>query len=324
MLKNNCTTWLIVAVTLFLLACVAMAEKRDYYDVMHITRDATQPQIKKVYRRLAAKLHPDKNKGDPDAEKKLQELNEANEVLSDPEKRKKYDQFGHAAFDNNRGGGGGFHHGGFPGGFGFENFFQGGGGGSWTFQTGGFGHQQQRQQQHQGPKLYESSAFVELLDGQSLKEAKASNQIWLVKFFSNSCSHCHKMSKDFESAAENLNSVAKFGAVDCAAQRGTCNPEGINGFPTLILFVNGKRITYEGDRSAASMVRFVTSNIPTEYVERVGQENSQDFLSAHPAKVKVVLFSTKTKIPNMYHSLASLHQIILWPSNPSSKASQVS
>lgn len=86
-----------------------MAEqKRDYYEVLGIDKNADDAAIKKAYRVLAKKYHPDVNPGNQEAEKKFKEASEAYAILSDPEKRRQYDQFGHAAFDGGAGGGGGF------------------------------------------------------------------------------------------------------------------------------------------------------------------------------------------------------------------------
>lgn len=86
-----------------------MAEqKRDYYEVLGVDKNADDAAIKKAYRQLAKKYHPDMNPGDAEAEKKFKEASEAYAVLSDPDKKHQYDQFGHAAFDGGMGGGGGF------------------------------------------------------------------------------------------------------------------------------------------------------------------------------------------------------------------------
>ena len=94
-------------------------DKRDYYEVLGLQKGASDDEIKKAYRKLAKQYHPDLNPDNPEAEAKFKEINEANQVLSDPDKRKKYDQFGHAGVDSSYGGGaggfGGF--GGFSGGF---------------------------------------------------------------------------------------------------------------------------------------------------------------------------------------------------------------
>jgi molecular chaperone DnaJ len=83
-----------------------MADKRDYYEVLGVSRDADDAALKKAYRQLAKKYHPDTNPGDKEAEAKFKEASEAYAVLSDPEKRRQYDQFGHSAFDNGGAGGG--------------------------------------------------------------------------------------------------------------------------------------------------------------------------------------------------------------------------
>ena len=85
-----------------------MAEKRDYYEVLGVGKNANADEIKKAYRKAAIKYHPDKNPGDKEAEEKFKEAAEAYDVLSNPDKRARYDQFGHAGMSGAAGAGGGF------------------------------------------------------------------------------------------------------------------------------------------------------------------------------------------------------------------------
>ena len=82
--------------------------KRDYYEVLGVAKSASNDELKKAYRRLAMKHHPDRNSNDPESEVRFKEAKEAYEVLTDPQKRAAYDQFGHAGLDAARGGGPGF------------------------------------------------------------------------------------------------------------------------------------------------------------------------------------------------------------------------
>ncbi|MEG2165562.1 MAG: molecular chaperone DnaJ [Ruthenibacterium sp.] len=131
-----------------------MAEKRDYYEVLGIAKTATDDEIKSAYRKLAKKYHPDLNPDNKGAEDKFKEVGEAYEVLSDKDKKARYDQFGHAGVDPNFGAGGGGFGGGF-GGFGgggvdlgdlFGDLFGGGGG------FGGFGGGQRRSANPNAPR----------------------------------------------------------------------------------------------------------------------------------------------------------------------------
>jgi molecular chaperone DnaJ len=121
-----------------------VAERRDYYEVLGVARDATPDQIKQAFRRLARKYHPDANPGNPEAEEKFKEINEAYETLSDPDKRARYDRFGHAEAFQNGGGGAGFQGFGFDLG-GFDDLFE--------MFLGGAGGAQRRRGPAPGPDL---------------------------------------------------------------------------------------------------------------------------------------------------------------------------
>ncbi|MCQ2567554.1 MAG: molecular chaperone DnaJ, partial [Mogibacterium sp.] len=125
-----------------------MADKRGYYEVLGLSKGASDDEIKKAYRKGAMKYHPDKNPGNKEAEEKFKEINEAYEVLSNPDKKSKYDRFGHAGVDPNYGAG--------QGGFGGFGGFGGAGGGFGGFEDifdmfGGFGGGSSRRRRN-GPQ----------------------------------------------------------------------------------------------------------------------------------------------------------------------------
>ena len=168
-----------------------MAEsKRDYYEVLGVAKDADDAALKKAYRTLAKKYHPDTNPGDKEAEAKFKEASEAYAVLSDPEKRKQYDQFGHAAFDGSSG------YGGF-GGFDANNFdatdffsgifgdlFGGGGGGGFGGFGGFGGGTRNASSAAQGANLRTAVRI-------SFEEACFGTEKELTLNLKDECGHCH-------------------------------------------------------------------------------------------------------------------------------------
>lgn len=153
-------------------------KKRDYYEVLGVSKDADEKSIKSAYRKIAKKYHPDLNKDNPDAEDKFKEANEAYEVLGNAEKRQRYDRFGHAGVNGQAGGGaGGF--GGFEGfeGFGgFEDIFD--------MFTGGFGSSSRRR----GPR---KGADIQMRVDISFKDAAFGTEKEISFRRQDDCSVCH-------------------------------------------------------------------------------------------------------------------------------------
>lgn len=208
--------------------------KRDYYEVLEVTKEVTVEEIKKAYRKKAIQYHPDKNPGDKEAEEKFKEAAEAYEVLSNPDKRARYDQFGHAGVSGAAGNGGPFG-GGFSGGMSMDDIFSMFGdifGGHSTGGFGGFsgfgGGQQQRR--YRGSDL---RVKVKL----NLKEvaAGAEKKFKLKKYVA--CSQCHGSGAEGSAGAETCptckgsgsvirNQQTILGTMQTRTTCSTCNGEG--------------------------------------------------------------------------------------------------
>ncbi len=163
-----------------------MADKRDYYEVLGVSKGASDDEIKKAYRKKAKEYHPDLHPGDAEAEAKFKEANEAYEVLSDSQKKARYDQFGHAGVDPNYGAGGGNPFGGGFGGFGGDGMEFDLGDIFGSFFGGGFGGG--RQSNPNGPRRGEDvQARVTISFEEAAKGCKRSIDISRV----DTCSECH-------------------------------------------------------------------------------------------------------------------------------------
>ena len=212
-------------------------EKRDYYEVLEVTKTSTVEEIKKAYRKKAIQYHPDKNPGDKTAEDKFKEAAEAYGVLSDPDKRARYDQFGHAGVGGAAGNGGPF--GGFSGGMSMDDIFSmfgdvfgghGGGFGGGFGGFGGFGGGSQQQRRFRGSDL---RVKVKL----TLKEISTGveKKFKLKKYIA--CDSCHGSGAESSSDSETCstckgsgsvirNQQTILGTMQTRATCPTCNGEG--------------------------------------------------------------------------------------------------
>ena len=187
-------------------------EKRDYYEVLGVDKQATADEIKKAYRKKAIQFHPDKNPGDKEAEEKFKEAAEAYDVLSNPEKRSRYDQFGHAGMGGAAGNGGPF--GGFSGGMSMDDIFSmfgdifGGRGGDFGGFSGfgGFGGGGAQQRRHRGSDL-RVKVKLNLKDISTGVEKKFK----LKKYVT--CTHCHGTGAEGDSGAETCPNCKGSGSV---------------------------------------------------------------------------------------------------------------
>lgn len=211
-------------------------EKRDYYEVLEVAKDATAEVIKKAYRKKAIEFHPDKNPGDKVAEEKFKEAAEAYDVLSNPDKRARYDQFGHAGMSGAAGNGGPFG-GGFGGGMSMDDIFsmfgdvfggRGGGGFGGFGGFGGGGGQQQRRFRGSDLRVKVKLNLKEISTGVEKK--------FKLKKYVN-CSHCHGTGAEGDGGSETCptckgsgsvirNQQTILGTMQTRVTCSTCNGEG--------------------------------------------------------------------------------------------------
>ncbi|WBX70143.1 molecular chaperone DnaJ [Tenacibaculum retecalamus] len=194
--------------------------KQDYYEVLGISKSASQPEIKKGYRKMAIKYHPDKNPDDKNAEEKFKLCAEAYEILSDENKKARYDQYGHAAFDGAQGGGGGFGGGGMNMDDIFSQFgdiFGGGGGGFGGF--GGGGGQRQARVKGSNMRIRVKLTLEEIANGVE-KKVKVRRKVQADGVTYKTCTTCNGSGQQMRVTNTIL------GRMQTATTCGTCQGAG--------------------------------------------------------------------------------------------------
>ncbi|XP_053126084.1 dnaJ homolog subfamily C member 10 [Hemicordylus capensis] len=222
-----------IILSLVLICLIALVcPDQDFYSLLGISREATSREIRQAFKKLALKLHPDKNQNNPDAHENFLKINRAYEVLKDEDLRKKYDKYGEK---------------------GLEDHQQGGRYESWHYYRYDFG-------------IYDDDPEIITLDKGEFDAAVTSGELWFINFYSPRCSHCHDLAPTWREFAKEMDGLIRIGAVNCGDNRMLCRIKGINSYPSLYVFRTGMNpVKYYGDRSKESLMnfamQFVTSTV---------------------------------------------------------------
>lgn len=305
---------------------VAAGPRNDHYQILGVARDADDAAIKKAYRKLAKKYHPDRHT-DPEKKKKAEQLfikvAKAYETLSDPEKRRIYDQVGDEGVQQHEQGGGGGGPGGNPfgGGGGFQFHSGGGGGGDFDpfrifeamFGTRGFprGGGGRRQQQQPQQAFFTAREVLDLTSTQVAKkyigkeQRQRGRRVWLVMFFAPWCGHCQNTKPQFERFAKEAKGIVLAGAVNCDENQQLCQHYKIQGFPTILALSPDPATPPQPaqQRDAKGLFEFAVSQIPRTKALKIVKSKA-DAPKACTKTVCVVLTSSKPSPSPLYRSLA--------------------
>ena len=327
---------------IFLFLIVNTECGEDYYKILGVKRTATKAEIKKAFKKLSLKYHPDKNKDNPKkAKEKFIKIANAYEVLSDDEKRKIYDQYGEEGVKaNEQGGGAGAHFenmnfedifsqffggGGFNmgggnkgkkgrssgfGGFGniFDNIFGGGMGGGFNgFEQGGPGGRQQRRAQQGGMKdqNYFKNTKVHSIKMKSLTYLYSRKNIWFVYFYRKGDQNYEPYVKAMIEFADKTDGLFNAGAVNCIKDEEICEEFGVTQTPSIIFFSENEKDynKYDGKIDYNSLFNYAAKRM-SYYVNEITKEKLSDFFAKKPDKYHVILFTSKESTPSLYKALS--------------------
>uniref|UniRef100_A0A8B9BLR2 DnaJ homolog subfamily C member 10 n=1 Tax=Anser brachyrhynchus TaxID=132585 RepID=A0A8B9BLR2_9AVES len=232
--KGDHTRYLRFLLLVLVCAIVLVCTDQDYYSLLGVSKEASSREIRQAFKKLALKLHPDKNQNDPNAHENFLKINRAYEVLKDEDLRKKYDKYGEK---------------------GLEDQQQGGRYESWHFYRYDFG-------------IYDDDPEIITLDRGEFDAAVNSGELWFVNFYSPRCSHCHDLAPTWREFAKEMDGVIRIGAVNCGDNRMLCRIKGINSYPSLYVFKTGMQpVKYYGDRSKESLKNFAMQYVTSTVTE---------------------------------------------------------
>jgi len=222
----------VAQIILLLIPLVCCGE--DYYDLLGVKKNADNREIRKAFKKLALKLHPDKN-SEEGAHERFVKVNKAYEVLKDEQLRKKYDLHGEDGLDDSK-----------P-----HSKYQ-----SWNYYNDDFG-------------IYDDDQEIITLDANDFQRSvMESHDIWFINFYSPRCGHCHDLAPVWRKVAKELQGIVRIGAVNCQDEFMLCRQQGITGYPTLNLYTvdEGTR-KFQGRKQEEEIITFIVSRLPDRMVD---------------------------------------------------------
>ncbi|XP_045152176.1 dnaJ homolog subfamily C member 10 [Echinops telfairi] len=235
--KSDCVRDLkkiILCVLVVVYMAILVGSDQDFYSLLGISKTASSREIRQAFKKLALKLHPDKNPNNPNAHGEFLKINRAYEVLKDEDLRKKYDRYGEKGLADNQG----------------RSQYE-----SWNYYHYDFG-------------IYDDDPEIITLERREFDAAVNSGELWFVNFYSPGCSHCHDLAPTWRDFAKEVDGLLRIGAVNCGDDRALCQMKGVNSYPSLFIFRSGMTaVRYHGDRSKEDLVRFAMQHVRSTVTE---------------------------------------------------------
>lgn len=223
----------------------------DFYELLGVSKDADNLEIRRSFKKLALSLHPDKHPNDPGAHERFIQITRAYEVLKDEQLRKKYDLHGEDGLKND-----------FKGGQKYQ---------SWQYYHENFG-------------IYDNDPEIITLSSSDFAQSVAgTSDKWFINFYSPWCSHCHDLAPTWRALARDLEGVVRFGAVNCEEDWILCRQQDINSYPSLLFYPGREK--YYGDRSFDDMISFLLGKL-TSVVIHLTKENIAGYANDENYKKK--------------------------------------
>lgn len=285
----------------------------DYYKLLGVPRNADEAQIKKAFKKLSIKYHPDKNKDKKEwAKQQFVKIANAYETLSDPEKRRAYDLGGEEGVQqqeqrNAQGGGGGFN---MDGDFSemFSQFFGGGGGGGSHFRFNRRGGSRRMQEEEREINFFENTDVLELTIN-SLTKILNRKENWFILFYKSKDAGIKELTEMWKTLAEKTYGIFKIASCNCKEEEELCEEFSIYSTSEIVFFpeTGDDEEKYKGLKQWEKIFQFGSTRMQS-FVRTINNENYGDFITSQPQNHKVLLFTSKKVTPPLLKAISKAYR----------------